>query len=67
MSVTWVHKYHKSWSQFIWPFYGLLQVYELKLQKSHISASSVHKYHKSCFKLNWPFYSFLQLYDKKFQ
>ena len=29
-------------------FYGLLQLYEQKCHKTHISASSVHKYHKSC-------------------
>ena len=28
-------------------FIGLLQIYDLKYQKSHISAISVHKYHKS--------------------
>ena len=28
---------------------SLLQLYELKLQKSDISVSSVHKYHKSCY------------------
>ena len=42
-----VHKYHKSCSSLIWPFYGLLQLYDLKCQKTHISATSVHKYHKS--------------------
>ena len=31
----------------IWPFYGLLQLYDLNCQKTHISAISVHKYHKS--------------------
>ena len=34
--VSSVHKYHKSCSELIWPFYGLLQLYEVKLQKSHI-------------------------------
>ena len=38
----------KSCSQLVWPFYGLLQLYEEKCHKTHISASSVHKYHKSC-------------------
>ena len=33
----------------IWPFYDLLQLYDLKCQKTHISTISVHKYHKSCF------------------
>ena len=32
-----------------WPFYRLLQLYDLKCQKTHISAISVHKYHKSFF------------------
>ena len=41
-----MHKYHKWWSQLIWPFYGLLQLYELKLKNPHISVNSVHKYHK---------------------
>ena len=43
-----VHKYHKSCSYFIWPFYDLLQHYDLKCQKTHIPTISVHKYHKSC-------------------
>ena len=38
-----MHKYHKSCSELIYPFYSLLQLYEEKLQKSHISVSSVHK------------------------
>ena len=42
-----VHKYHKSCSSLIWPFYSLLQPYDLKFQKTHISAISVHKYHKA--------------------
>ena len=65
--MSWVQKYHKSCSELIWPFYGLLQVYEVKLQKSHIFASSVHRYHKSYFQLIWPFYGFLQLYEVKLQ
>ena len=32
----------------IWPFYGLIQLYEQKGHQTHISASSVHKYHKTC-------------------
>ena len=35
-------------SQLICPFYGLLQLYDLKFQKSNICVSAVHKYHKSC-------------------
>ena len=62
-----LHKYHKSCSELIWPFYGLLQVYEVRLQKSYIFVSSVHKYHKSCFQLIWPFYGLLQLYEVKLQ
>ena len=42
-----------------------LQLYEVKLQKPHISVSSVHKYHQSCSQLIWPFYGLLQLYEKK--
>ena len=61
------HKNDKSCYQLIWPFYGLLQPYEQKFQKSPISVSSVHKYHKSCTQLNWPFYGLLQLYEKKVQ
>ena len=34
-----VHKYHKSCSKVIWPFYGLSQLYELKCQKTHNSSS----------------------------
>ena len=44
-----MHKYHKSWSSLIWPFYGFLQLYDLNCQKTHISVPSVHKYHKSVF------------------
>ena len=62
-----MHKNDKSCYQLIWPFYGLLQPYEQKFQKSPISVSSVHKYHKSCTQLNWPFYGLLQLYEKKVQ
>ena len=62
-----MHKYHKSYFQLIWPFYGFLQLYEVKLQKSHISVSLVHKYHKSCSELIWPFYGLLQLYEEKLQ
>ena len=43
-----MHKYHKSFFQLPWPIFGFLQLYEEKLQKSHISVSSVHKYQKSC-------------------
>ena len=42
-----VHKYHKSFFWLIWPFYDLLQLYDLKCEKTHISAISVHKYHKA--------------------
>ena len=38
-----------QFSYLIWLFYGLLQLYDLKCQKTHISAISVHKYHKSFF------------------
>ena len=31
-----------------WPFYDLLQLYDLKCQETHISVISVNKYHKSC-------------------
>ena len=60
ISVSSVHKYHKSCSEFIWPIYDLLQLYEEKLQKSYISISSLHKYRKSCSELVWPFYGLLQ-------
>ena len=30
-----------------WPFYVLLQLYDLKCQKTHIFAISVHKYQNS--------------------
>ena len=43
-----MHKYHRSCFKLIWPFYGLLQLYEQKRHKTHISASSVHKYQTSC-------------------
>ena len=44
----------------IWPFYGFLQLYDLKCQKTHISTISVHKYHKSCSYFIWPFYSLIK-------
>ena len=44
-------------------FTTLLQMYDLKCQKTHISAISVHKYHKSCSQLIWPHYRLLQLYE----
>ena len=50
-----VHKYPKSCSELIWPFYDLLQLYDLKCQKTHIFAISVHKYHKV---------PFLSLFDR---
>ena len=45
---TFLHKYQKSCSLLISPFYGLLQLYKQKCHKTHISASSVYKYYKSC-------------------
>ena len=45
----------------------LFQLYEQKLQKSHISMGLVHKYHKVYTQLTWPFYGFLQLYEVKLQ
>ena len=50
-----------------WSFFGLLQLYEVKLQKSHTFVSSVHKYRKSCSQLIWPFCSLLQLYEVKLE
>ena len=58
-----MHKYHKSCSQLIWPFYGLLQLYELKIQKTRIFESSVQKYHKSCVYLILPFYGLLRPFE----
>ena len=45
----------------------VLQLYDLKCRKTHISAISVHKFHKSCSYLFWAFYDLLQLYDLKCQ
>ena len=42
-------------------------MFELKWQKTHISASLVHKYHRPCSLLSWPFYGLLQLYELKYQ
>ena len=36
ISATSVQKYHRSCSQLIWPFYGLLELYEQKYHKTHI-------------------------------
>ena len=41
ISLSSVHKYYKSCSQLVWPFYGLLQLNEVKVKKSHLSISSV--------------------------
>ena len=46
------HEFCAQLSQIVslaeWPFYGLLELYEQKYHKTHVSASSVHKYKKSC-------------------
>ena len=34
ISASSVHKYHKSCSLLIWPFYGLLQQYEIKMSQN---------------------------------
>ena len=49
---------------------GLLQFYEKKIHKTHISASSVHKYHKSAdvfYIADLTVYGLLQLYEQKSQ
>ena len=43
-----VHKCPKSCSLLIWPFYGLIQLYERKWHKFPNSTICVHKCHKSC-------------------
>ena len=44
------HEFFAQLSQIVslaeWPFYGLLELYEQKYHKTHISASSVNKYKK---------------------
>ena len=45
----------------------LLQLYDLKSQKTGIFSISVHKYYKSCSQRIWPFYGLLQLNDLKCQ
>ena len=45
----------------------LLQLYDLKLQKSHTSVRSVHNYHKSFSWLISPFNGLLQLYELELQ
>ena len=49
---SYLHEFCAQLSQIVslaeWPFYGLLELYEQKYQKTHISASSMHKYKKSC-------------------
>ena len=49
-----------------WTVLRFITTYDLKCQKTHISAISVHKYHKSCFSLISPFNGLLQDYDLKF-
>ena len=57
-----VHKYNKSCSQLVWPFYHFLQLFQWKSQKTRNSAILVHKYHNSCSYLIWQFYGLLELY-----
>ena len=54
MSENWsLHHFSAQVSQIVffayWKVYGFLQLYDLKIQKTYISAISVHKYHKSWF------------------
>ena len=42
-----VHKYHKSCSSLIWPFYSFLQPQDLNCRKTPNSAILVHKYHEA--------------------
>ena len=48
---SYLHHFSAQVSQIVFfaylTFYGLLQLYDLKCQKTHISATSVHKYQKS--------------------
>ena len=44
-----VHKYHKSLLSAYLTVLRLLQLYDLKCQKTHVFAIWVHKYHKSLF------------------
>ena len=44
-----MHKYHRSCSRLLWPFWCLLQLFELKYQKTHNSACSVYKHRKNVF------------------
>ena len=48
ISTSFMHKCHKSRPFLIWPFYGLIQLFEKKCRKIHISTSCVLKYQKSC-------------------
>ena len=47
---SYLHEFCAQLSQIVslaeWPFYGLLELYEQKYHKTHISASSVNKYKK---------------------
>ena len=52
----------------IWPFYDFLQLYEEKLEKSHISVSSVQKYKKSCSPSSYDrFTDFFQVHEVNLQ
>ena len=57
---SYLHHFSAQVSQIVFfaylTFYGLLQLYDLKCQKSHISVTSVHKYQISFSKLIWPLY-----------
>ena len=56
-----MHKYHKSFYQLIWPFYGLLQLYELKIQKTRIFAIQCKSIINRVFTL---FYRFMVYYNR---
>ena len=54
MSENWsLHHFSAQVSQIVFfaylKVYGFFQLYDLKIQKTYISAISVHKYHKSWF------------------
>ena len=62
---SYLHHFSAQVSQIVFLAYlirfrSLLQMYDLKCEKTHNSTSSFHKYHKSCSSLIWPFYSLLQ-------
>ena len=61
-----MHKYHKSCSEFIWPFYDFLQLYEENFKISYLREFSA-QVSQIVFWVQLTVYDFLQLYEEKLE